>query len=985
MPIIHSMRRCFQYILLLCFLVFSSLLSAQTVLVRYDTVCYGAVGVVGNQYDTVCSFNFNDDAQGWTYDGYWSVAETESEACHINLNSENASRIDPIKSTQYPILRAYSEKSFVCSNYTSWRNSSISSIVSPAINIESPVTTPFTVSFYVSIIGFHHSGYGDGCNILTLYVGTSPSGPWTKIWGRGEESESWTRYSVSLSDKISQPGTYYFRFENKGVGYCSAVDNFVITADTRKEIPEDVTSAEAYTEVVTEAVAVDVTTTTYWYIAPLGDEHDTINGCDSILYEGNYYYDSVALPTTGLRTTHGCDSTYTVHLLIDNSVKTTVDTAVCDTIRWIYGAVYTHDTVVTDTLKRYNGDGSGGGPILLGATLVQKKACDSVVTIRLKVHNSFHTSIFDTISHLNLPYTAFNGSQYDYELQNELVHYSTEYGCDSNFYLNLAILTHTFYSVYDTVCQGSTGQRGNQYEPIVSYTFDDGAQGWTYDGYWDVARNESYQAYTNFGSYSPMIDAWSGSSFFCSNFTSNSQSYTFPSNTSNLISPAIAINYDPSVYPVTLKFYARINGFSSSLGGTYINTLKLYVSTSPSGPWSELWHGGGGNGYGVWHEYTVSLSNYIHQPGTYYFRFENTGAGYCSAIDNFRITADTRRTIPADALYSSDTTIAEERVFINKVFDTITDNVYWYIAHHAHIFDTIEGCDSVFFYDRYYYGSETLYLSDNTEYGCDSTVTLRLNVKKSSVENIERNVCDQFTWHDSTYTSTPDAALVDKTTNNAGCDSTVTLHLTISKRTSGVVYMEKCDHYTLNGRTYTSTPNDVIKYLYIDGNEAGCDSVISFYLTIYHSSDTSLFDTISHHDLPYTAFNGQQYTHDFENKLFKLKTVHNCDSNVYLNLAVLYSTEEADGNLHFPYIVTPNDDGVNDIFKVIGAGKYCSSRNHLTIYNSQGVVVFRLDNIQSETQGWDPRNFPAGTYFFQFTADAVPRNIDRRGVVQVSK
>lgn len=93
------------------------------------------------------------------------------------------------------------------------------------------------------------------------------------------------------------------------------------------------------------------------------------------------------------------------------------------------------------------------------------------------------------------------------------------------------------------------------------------------------------------------------------------------------------------------------------------------------------------------------------------------------------------------------------------------------------------------------------------------------------------NACDSYLWIDgNTYTTSNNVA-TDTLTNVGGCDSVVTLNLTINQSTTGTDVHVACDSYTwpLNSVTYTSsttTPTFTLT------NAAGCDSVVTLNLTI---------------------------------------------------------------------------------------------------------------------------------------------------------
>jgi len=91
--------------------------------------------------------------------------------------------------------------------------------------------------------------------------------------------------------------------------------------------------------------------------------------------------------------------------------------------------------------------------------------------------------------------------------------------------------------------------------------------------------------------------------------------------------------------------------------------------------------------------------------------------------------------------------------------------------------------------------------------------------------------CNSYTWIDGvTYTSSNNTA-THVLVNSAGCDSVVTLDLTINNSSLGTDIITACDSLTwIDGTTYTAS-NNTATYTLI--NAAGCDSVVTLDLTIY--------------------------------------------------------------------------------------------------------------------------------------------------------
>ncbi|MCJ8292354.1 MAG: T9SS type A sorting domain-containing protein [Crocinitomicaceae bacterium] len=120
--------------------------------------------------------------------------------------------------------------------------------------------------------------------------------------------------------------------------------------------------------------------------------------------------------------------------------------------------------------------------------------------------------------------------------------------------------------------------------------------------------------------------------------------------------------------------------------------------------------------------------------------------------------------------------------------------------------------------------------SSFTSLGIYDNFVLKLDscINNSSVENVV--TCDSYTWIDgNTYTSSNNSATWTLS-NSQGCDSVITLDLTITNSTSTVDTHTACDSFTwIDGNTYTSSINTPTWSL---TNAQGCDSLITLDLTI---------------------------------------------------------------------------------------------------------------------------------------------------------
>ena len=147
--------------------------------------------------------------------------------------------------------------------------------------------------------------------------------------------------------------------------------------------------------------------------------------------------------------------------------------------------------------------------------------------------------------------------------------------------------------------------------------------------------------------------------------------------------------------------------------------------------------------------------------------------------------------------------------------------------------DTHTACDSYTWIDGNTYtannNSATHTLQNSN--GCDSTILLDLTIFNSSTGVDTQVACDSHTWIDgNTYTLSNNSATYTLQ-NSSGCDSTITLNLTINQSTSSELTETAIDSYTLNGITYDSSGI----YIQTTTNSAGCDSTITLDLTIENS------------------------------------------------------------------------------------------------------------------------------------------------------
>lgn len=135
--------------------------------------------------------------------------------------------------------------------------------------------------------------------------------------------------------------------------------------------------------------------------------------------------------------------------------------------------------------------------------------------------------------------------------------------------------------------------------------------------------------------------------------------------------------------------------------------------------------------------------------------------------------------------------------------------------------------------------------------GCDSIISINLTVNNPSTSSINPVVCGSYNSPaGNIYTSS--GMYMDTIPNVTGCDSVITINLIVNNSSASSISPLVCDSYVSpSGNTYTSSG------MYMDTipNVMGCDSVITVNLTI-NVVDTSI--TLSGASLTANG-NGLQY------------------------------------------------------------------------------------------------------------------------------
>lgn len=192
-------------------------------------------------------------------------------------------------------------------------------------------------------------------------------------------------------------------------------------------------------------------------------------------------------------------------------------------------------------------------------------------------------------------------------------------------------------------------------------------------------------------------------------------------------------------------------------------------------------------------------------------------------------------------------------------------------------------------------------------------------------------------------------------TNEFGCDTTAHYEdlITVYPRPNANGYIYPTIIYASNDPTYT-----IQCY-----NESNGDTHI---LWDFGDSTTSNIDYVSH-----SYMNEGEYS-----VMLVAFNEYGCSDTSFYDVILL------DDILKIPNVITPNSDGINDVFYIENIDKYPYSE--LTILNRWGNTVYEANGYDNT---WDAKDQPGGTYYYVLFTGNGPNNPNKvyKGSITVVK
>ena len=254
--------------------------------------------------------------------------------------------------------------------------------------------------------------------------------------------------------------------------------------------------------------------------------------------------------------------------------------------------------------------------------------------------------------------------------------------------------------------------------------------------------------------------------------------------------------------------------------------------------------------------------------------------------------------------------------------------------------------------------------------GCSNTVSLFLDVLQPTSSTISPISCDTYTAPDNeVYASSGQYTAIIP--NAAGCDSTITINLTVNNSNSGTDSKTACDSYTwIDGNTYTTSTNSPTFTLQ---NANGCDSVITLNLTINKLQGLNAGNDITAcqgDNITLTASGATTYswTGGAANGVAfvpptgtTIYTVTGTDDNGCTAIDAVSALVEY--CLDIPGGISPNGDNANDTWTITGLNQYPDAK--VLVFDRWGQKVFSGDATNPTWNGtYEGKELPTADYYY---------------------
>ena len=237
--------------------------------------------------------------------------------------------------------------------------------------------------------------------------------------------------------------------------------------------------------------------------------------------------------------------------------------------------------------------------------------------------------------------------------------------------------------------------------------------------------------------------------------------------------------------------------------------------------------------------------------------------------------------------------------------------------------------------------------------GCDSVVTLTLTVNPVATTALQAAICEGTAYTENGFNVSEAGVYTQNLQTINGCDSIVTLTLTVNPVATTTLQAAICE-----GTTYTENGFNVSQTgVYTQNLQTinGCDSVVTLTLTVNPVYSFTIDATINqgetYHGNGFEVSEAGTYTQN-------LQTVNGCDSVIVLNLTVNSSLGDVVANT-IEVALYPNPAENYTVLEVQGL----KEQTKVALFDVRGRKLREFDLAAgTESVRLDLRDLPSGVY-----------------------
>lgn len=240
--------------------------------------------------------------------------------------------------------------------------------------------------------------------------------------------------------------------------------------------------------------------------------------------------------------------------------------------------------------------------------------------------------------------------------------------------------------------------------------------------------------------------------------------------------------------------------------------------------------------------------------------------------------------------------------------------------------ETANACGSFVWNGQTYTQTGNYEFISTNNAGCKVVQSLNLTILPAvDTNHIYHTACNYYVWDAGEYGTQNYSETGNYSFNYytaSGCDSVVTLHLTINQTVQNDIEVEACSYYEYNGRMYFTSGNYPVTFT----AASGCDSIVNLHLTISYIPDQPVCTTTATtrcDEYPNGQINiieplGEQYLYSIDGENFQTQPIFNnlaagsYDVSVKSGSCMNYTNVEVNATIpETPFAVITNNTNCN--------------------------------------------------------------------------